>query len=1488
MNTKTIIKTLILIIALGILMLLAPINSYGYNFYCTSDSGCHPYNVDPYGRGDSWKSVAGIYHQMKKNGSAWLTSTPVYANWYRGEDVSGGWNGTATVDSVGGICYGHNYAGRSGGWCKVKTVIDVNESNKSVQEQLLGYAAYKSTSKRETGRVAHHKNQIRKWLWDFYPSYGGTIQHTDSNRREDYNTTEASRYANSAVKEAFSTTSKEVEGAKQTIEYKNGYTFIGPYNLKMVFGTMSSATINTRDGRSYTTTYCSTNGSTIRKLSDISSYSGNNFYVVIKGTSNVDSVKGIKLTKSMNVVSARVAISETVVKAGQYVAVFYGERGNESKNMNLPGVPFSAIRIKKTDTDSNKGLKNVGFIVYNETEKKWVKDGVPAKLVNSRDEATVYRTNSSGEVTVRNLNKKGKYVVYEIVNPNFGYVDTSIDDPCNIVETNINAIGQTITLNIKNKRMYIKLSGYVWEDLISATKENIRDNLYTSDTDKLLENVLVSLRDKNGNLLQAYDDDGNPVGEIQPRRTDSEGKYMFGNYWAQGFETEKIRIQDIIDGAYIEFEYNGMSYKSVPLNPNANNGSKATDDVHRNKSGANNQYFYSTRYATVTSNEATDTEGRVTSLEYDYANNRSTLKYADSTSSYIYGYAGQKFPIDGIYNKYKVFANTRDANNGIMGKGLTGNDIYKNNMEEIPYINLGVYEREMPDLAVMQDIENVQLTLNGYKHTYNYDQRFDNGSYTENGQDGFNVAVKFGDKYMDNSYTREIYSSDLVYNGLEGGDTGVLGVYITYKIAIRNEATEVYTRINELSNYYDSRYEIQKIGTQVDEHGDIIGTNINIPQNVETIGEYTKSIIDLRNVGNINPISGQNNTMYIYIQYKLNNDAVNTVLNGEITGETTLKSVTEVVSYSSFEGGFNTVYSGVDRDSRPNSISPNNPNDRTYYEDDTDSAPAMQLVSSNTRIIQGTIWEEDVLEELINGTGYDRRREGDGSYDTQVEDVVNNVEVELISLKEDGTTETAKLYQKGKDTGIDAKYVTGATEQAGQTGEARPNGTYIFDGVIPGQYFLKYTYGENSVLYDTEGNRISGDTFEIEKYKSTKFRNYENEEADENDQNLYWYRTETSKDANAPRWSDAKDLRGIYGDGEVIDIVERRTTTDNVNYEYATKENTLTEIESETKHFDIKLDYDVNLDNISDYGADLKFNFDNMDFGIVRRPVQEIQMIKEISYIEVILANGQTIIRGDPRTDDIEHLRMLPQSGNVQQGRTVYIEVDQEIIQGATLKLTYDITVNLDNCEVDYNDSNYYYYNHIEESWNNSHEDGGKWEMAIVRNLYDYVADDLNFDEENQVFTDEEGNVIDIEWVSVNQEELQEGVNISSEALEELQEFVKILKTDYFADMNPENREKVGKLQLTRILSNNELDFVFDNDIEINNSGGRIPDDAIPGNYNPSESPNEQDESEVQLIITGPTGENQQYIPYIILIISSAIIAITGIIFIKKKIIKND
>ena len=1259
----------------------------------------------------------------------------------------------------------------------------------------------------------------------------------------------------------------------QTIEVIDGKSYIGPYKVEHSGGTFTQGKVWTQSGVEYTTTQIAyTPGGATTSIQNIGSWS--DFYFVFNG--EVDSAEKVRIYKTFPSWRARIMILSGQ-GTSQSIMIYGGGPASQVYELGLPKVPFSYIKITKTEEHSGNPIPNVGFIVsWKETQDsetiKWVKDGTPAKLVDSREEATVYKTDANGLANVRNLNKKGYYTVYEVVNPNFGFEDTSYDDPCIVVESNIKAVGQLIRLNLTNERRYIKLSGYVWEDMISE-KQSVRNWLYNRDDnddfDKLIANMTVSLRDKNGNLLQAYNDDGEQVGTIQPRKTNSEGYYEFGNYWAEGYETEKIRIDDIVDGAYIEFEYNGMSYKSVPLfhtlgldNSLESKGSRATDDTNRSRSGENNQYFYSTRYATVTSNEATDTEGRVTSLEYDFANNRSTLKYADNTSSYIYGYDGQSFPIDGIYDKYKTFANTKDANNGIMGKGLTENDIYKNNMEEIPYINLGLYEREMPDLSVMQDIDSAQLRLNGYTHTYLYDQRFaDDGVYKE---DGFNVAVKFGEKYSSNSYTRKIYSSDLTYNEM---NPGTLEVYITYKIAIRNEATTVTTRINELANYYDSRFDIVAIGDGINSNTHEIEGVGNV-KNTEVAGEsgYKKSILYAGQGKVIEPLQ----ETYVYIQYKLNNEAVNAVLNGNVT----LSSITEVNSYSSFEKGSSTVYSGVDRDSRPDSITPDV---RETYEDDTDSAPTLILETEAARMIQGTIWEDKEIQEILNGEGYNKRREGDGIYNNE-ENVVKDVKVELLKVSDKENTldyEIANLYQRdteNKGQEVPATYTTGN------------DGKYIFDGVIPGQYLIRYTYGDASVICDTQGNVV--ENVEAEKYKSTKYRNYQNEDEYLADDNLYWYRAETSRDDNnettnnVSRLSDARDIRGLYGD-EYVDVVERRTSIDNINYGYATYEDTLTEIQSETKVFDIKLDYDVNLDNISKYGIDLKFDFDNIDFGIIRRPVQEIKIIKEISYIEITLANGQTIISGDPRTDDIEHLKMLPQSGNPQQGGTVYVEIDNEIIQGATLKLTYEITVNLDGCEVDYNNKDYYYYNTVPEN-----NEG--WKIATIQNLYDYVADDLNFDEDNQVFRDKNGVEIDYKWNSVDIGDLVVGENVSEEVYNEIKDFTKILQTDYFADMNPENRDKTARLQLTRVLSNNELDFTFDNDIEINEAGGRIPDDSIPGNYKPSESPNEPDESEVELIITGPTGENQQYLPYIILIISGTIILVTGIIFIKKKVINSD
>ena len=111
----------------------------------------------------------------------------------------------------------------------------------------------------------------------------------------------------------------------------------------------------------------------------------------------------------------------------------------------------------------------------------------------------------------------------------------------------------------------------------------------------------------------------------------------------------------------------------------------------------------------------------------------------------------------------------------------TPEEIRQQEIEEIEDLNLGLEEREQPDLALVEDIETVTVSLNNYDHTYNYNQRFEN---QDQYGDGFNVAVKFGNEYGSAEYTQPIYSSDVVYNA-QPGNEGKLEIYVRYKIALR-------------------------------------------------------------------------------------------------------------------------------------------------------------------------------------------------------------------------------------------------------------------------------------------------------------------------------------------------------------------------------------------------------------------------------------------------------------------------------------------------------------------------------------------------------------------------------------------------------------------------------------------------------------------------------------------------------------------------------
>ena len=61
-----------------------------------------------------------------------------------------------------------------------------------------------------------------------------------------------------------------------------------------------------------------------------------------------------------------------------------------------------------------------------------------------------------------------------------------------------------------------------------------------------------------------------------------------------------------------------------------------------------------------------------------------------------------------------MLADTRTA--GYTFRWSTGVRVIRN-------VNLGIYEREQPDLAIATDIDNLSMTINGYSHIYNYGQR---------------------------------------------------------------------------------------------------------------------------------------------------------------------------------------------------------------------------------------------------------------------------------------------------------------------------------------------------------------------------------------------------------------------------------------------------------------------------------------------------------------------------------------------------------------------------------------------------------------------------------------------------------------------------------------------------------------------------------------------------------------------------------------------
>lgn len=477
------------------------------------------------------------------------------------------------------------------------------------------------------------------------------------------------------------------------------YTVIGPYYFANVGGNLTKAIMGNKKAVGYST---SVNFDQIKDFRTATDWKQNeDFYLIFEGDVT-DQIDNITLHKEQSYIKVRAVFIEGEGNSHQNNVIFYTTEEKEEKEITLPKPEKAFLQIKKVDADvTSNELKNAEFVVKKGNQyavggivKDGKKQNTPAATWTDKiNQATKYH---SGDMIA--FKQKGTYTLLEVKRHSESYEECSEAKPIEVGAEELE-LGKEKTIVAKNKRKYVKISGYVWEDKPSDGKISDYNDLYEEDsTDKKVGNVTVRLKNSQGEIL----------GET---KTNAQGNYLF----------KEIEITEL-EGAYIEFIYNGMCYESVPVKQNQANGSKAADE---------NRDAFNQQFATITKDKATNGETAI-DLSYHKDGGVSTLKYNNQDESKLLpGYDGQKYPIAGVEKQYEITASTKETQQGFLGRtDMEMEDIYTQGKDEVENINLGIKEKEQPDIGLVKDIDNVKIAINGKTQVYQYGERFRNAEFT--------------------------------------------------------------------------------------------------------------------------------------------------------------------------------------------------------------------------------------------------------------------------------------------------------------------------------------------------------------------------------------------------------------------------------------------------------------------------------------------------------------------------------------------------------------------------------------------------------------------------------------------------------------------------------------------------------------------------------------------------------------------------------------
>ena len=904
--------------------------------------------------------------------------------------------------------------------------------------------------------------------------------------------------------------------------------------------------------------------------------------------------------------------------------------------LKLQGAQFK-IKLVKSEAqfDEKGGLDEKGKYI----ENKWLMsndkgtydyvDLTHDKYLTGEDDpskAGIFETDENGKIEIKGI-VNGTYEIYEVKAPK-GYDITKQEgyDPekqwVNCGEVNISTKENKVTYKILNKKIITKLEGFVWID--GQPKGDKYDYIYKDGSnDKLLDldkDIDVELRKVDGTLLATT--------------KTVNGRYEF----TKTNKGEDIYYWDLIN-SYVLFKYDNDTYiavdpftgKELPINSKAQEyqitAPKLNDQTIKDKK--DNAY----------PGEAVTYKSSKTNNDYkEILENNKNISSGNYSSDTL-----KTTPLTGYYNE----------------------DNYT-----VEHINLGLMPKEKPTASVKTHLAYSKVNMNGFKYRYNYDEVLPGTT----GQQVDPIYPTEQEQVSKKYYTFDkVYPSDIIAYQAKNAD---LAVYIVYRIDIFNttpvegdpnlyKEEKMYInnlKVTDFAGEFENTEGKKRNYFEIDTTQ--LDNDLDPSEQQKTIsawsedGTLTDKAKDSINEDGIE--AGKCKS--VYVQFKMKDDLLDDFINKkvqEITPfKTTLNAYHEYLrtdnvwdedgSAKQYEGARQSTY--ADRNEQTN---------KKYFvhrsidiEETCNNLYLKFNLPEKQRTISGIVFEDTATDDSKN----DNQNLGNGIYDDK-ESTVQSVKVDLVTPIENNQYETAKLYQldeNGKVAHDENGNIKTGTAVVSGTERA---GTYKFEGVIPGYYYVRFTYGNG----DQKIIPISGDEIAVQsvEYKSTIITDDNIKAAMKNGNNTEWY-----KYMGSTKYSTAVD-----------DTTQRAEIEGDNSYKLG-KAKTSQLINAYTPRTGISIENDKNL-----AGVEHIEKFDGFNFGIITFPKTEITPVKEITNVKLTNQVGTVMTTGNPVDEPqyISDLSKLSKTGTT----SAKAELDPNLIHGTQLETTYRITIT-NNSQYDY------------------------------------------------------------------------------------------------------------------------------------------------------------------------------------------------------------